>query len=132
VLGPGTTTKAVADRMGLPKTLLGVDVVLDGEVLMNDASEQDLLRLLHGKKARLLVTPIGRQGFVLGRGNQQISPKVVEMVGLENLLILATPTKLAETPMLRSDSGDSDLDKRLCGYRKVLIGYDQYRMVRCR
>jgi len=132
VLGAGTTTMAVADRMGLTKTLLGVDVIMDGKVLMNDASEQDLLRLLHGKKARLLVTPIGRQGFVLGRGNQQISPKVVEMVGLEHQLILATPTKLAETPMLRLDSGDADLDKRFCGYHKVLIGYDQYRMVRCR
>jgi len=132
VLGPGTSTKAVADRMGLPKTLLGVDVLLDGEVLLNDASEQDLLRLLDGKRAKLLVTPIGRQGFVFGRGNQQISPRVIEMAGLENVLILATPTKLAETPVLHSDSGDAGLDERLCGYRKVLIGYDQYRMVRCR
>jgi len=56
---------------------------------------------------------------------------VIDMIGLENVLIIATPTKLAETPVLRSDSGDIDLDRRLCGYRKVLIGYDQYRMVRC-
>jgi predicted polyphosphate/ATP-dependent NAD kinase len=53
-------------------------------------------------------------------------------VSAENVLIIATPTKLAETPFLRSDSGDIDFDKRLCGYQKVLIGYDQYRMVRCR
>jgi len=132
VLGPGTSTKAVADRMGQPKSLLGVDAYLDGDIIMTDASEDDLLRLLKGKRSKLLVTPIGRQGFVLGRGNQQLSPKVIDIIGMENLLILATPTKLAETPLLRSDSGDIELDKRLCGYRKVLIGYDQYRMVRCR
>jgi len=131
VLGPGTSTKAVADRMGQPKTLLGVDAYLDGEAILLDASEEDLLRLLDGKRAKLLVTPIGRQGFVLGRGNQQLSPRVIDMVGMENLLIIATPTKLSETIFLRSDSGDVELDKRLCGYRKVLIGYDQYRMVRC-
>jgi len=132
VLGPGTTTKAVADRMGLPKTLLGVDAYLDGEVIMKDASEDDLLRTLTGRRVKMLVTPIGRQGFVFGRGNQQLSPKVIEMIGQDDVLIIATPTKLAETPVLHSDSGDVDLDARLCGYRKVLIGYDQYRMVRCR
>ncbi len=131
VLGPGTSTKAVADRMGQPKTLLGVDAYLNGKTVLKDASEDDLLRLLNGKRAKLLVTPIGRQGFVLGRGNQQLSPKVVDLIGLDNLFIIATPTKLAETPVLHSDSGDVDLDKRLCGYRKLLIGYDQYRMVRC-
>ena len=131
VLGPGTSTKAVADRMGQPKTLLGVDLYQDGKAIMTDASEDDLLRILVGRRVKLLVTPIGRQGFVFGRGNQQLSPKVIDMIGLENVLIIATPTKLAETPVLRSDSGDIDLDRRLCGYRKVLIGYDQYRMVRC-
>ncbi|MHC1709599.1 MAG: ATP-NAD kinase family protein [Methanomassiliicoccales archaeon] len=131
VLGPGTSTKAVADGMKQPKTLLGVDAYLDGKIILTDASEYDLLHLLKDKRSKLLVTPIGRQGFVFGRGNQQLSPNVLELVGMENLLIVATPTKLAETQILRSDSGDVDLDKRLCGYRKVLIGYDQYRMVRC-
>ncbi len=132
VLGPGTSTKAVADRMGQPKTLLGVDAYLDGNAILTDASEEDLMRALEGKKAMIVVTPIGRQGFVFGRGNQQLSPKVIDMVGLDHLMIIATPTKLAETPALHSDSGDIDLDARLSGYRKVLIGYDQYRMVRCR
>lgn len=132
VLGPGTSTKAVADRMGLPKTLLGVDVYVDGKAILTDASENEILRVLGDRKAKIIATPIGRQGFVLGRGNQQLSPRVVEKVGLENLLIVATPTKLAETPVLHSDSGDINLDRRLRGYRKVLIGYDQYRMARCR
>jgi predicted polyphosphate/ATP-dependent NAD kinase len=132
VLGPGTSTKAVADRMGQPKTLLGVDAYLDEKAILLDSPEEDLLRLLNGKRSKLLVTPIGRQGFVFGRGNQQLSPKVIDMIGMDNLLIIATPTKLAETPVLHSDSGDIDLDRCLSGYRKVLIGYDQYRMVPCR
>lgn len=131
VLGPGTSTKAVADRMGQPKTLLGVDVYRDGKAVLLDVSEEDLLHILEGEQAKLLVTPIGKQGFIFGRGNQQLSPRIVGMIGLENLHIIATPTKLADTPILHSDSGDIGLDKRLCGYRKVLIGYDQYRMVRC-
>jgi len=131
VLGPGTTTKAVADRMKQPKTLLGVDVYLDGKAVLSDASEADLLSFLKDRRIEVIVTPIGRQGFIFGRGNQQLSPKLVSTVGVENVLVIATPTKLAETPFLRSDSGDAVLDRRLCGFRKVLIGYDQYRMVRC-
>lgn len=131
ILGPGTTTKAVAERLGLSKTLLGVDVILDGRILIKDASEEDILRITQGRPSKLLVTPIGRQGFIFGRGNQQISAEVIRRIGVENVGIMATPAKLSETPVLRSDSGDLDLDKRLGGYRRVLIGYDQYRMVRC-
>ena len=130
IIGPGTTTRAVAERMGLPKTLLGVDVYRGGEVVVNDASERDLLDLLPAK-AVIILTPIGRQGFILGRGNQQISAKVVNMVGKENVRIIATSEKLRETTVLRTDSGDAELDNRMRGYHKVLIGYAQYRMVRC-
>jgi predicted polyphosphate/ATP-dependent NAD kinase len=131
ILGPGTTTRAVAARMGQPKTLLGVDAYLDHTLLLSDASEVQLLETIKGRRARLIVTPIGRQGFVLGRGNQQISPKVVEAVGLDNLQVIATPGKLKETPTLRSDSGDPALDRRMSGFRRVLVGFSQFRMVRC-
>ncbi|MCG7840414.1 MAG: ATP-NAD kinase family protein [Methanomassiliicoccales archaeon] len=130
VLGPGTTTRAVAQRLGQPKTLLGVDVYLDGRILVQDASESDLIKVLPGTKAKVLVTPIGRQGFVLGRGNQQISPRVISMVGVENVQVLATPDKLGETPTLHSDSGDPELDRRMSGYLRVLVGYAQFRMVK--
>lgn len=131
ILGPGTTTKAVADRMRQGKTLLGVDVYLDRELIKEDAAEADLLELLKGRRARLLLTPIGRQGFVLGRGNQQISPRVVEAVGPEHILVLATPEKLRDTPCLRYDTGDVTLDRAISSFQKVLVGYAQYRMVRC-
>lgn len=131
VLGPGTTTKAIADKMGLKKTLLGVDVYRDGALLWEDASEADLLRAVKDVKVKLVLTPIGHQGFVLGRGNQQISPRVVETVGMKNIQIIATPEKLRETNVLRSDSGDTELDLKMRGYQKVLVGYAQYRMVHC-
>ncbi len=131
VLGPGTTTRAVAERMGGPKTLLGVDVYRDGGLVVEDASEEDLLGALVGNEARLILTPIGRQGFVFGRGNQQLSPKVVATIGLPNLQIIATPEKLRETPTLRSDSGDLELDRKMRGYQRVLVGYAHYRMVLC-
>ena len=131
ILGPGTTLEAVAKRIGVPKTLLGVDAVLDGEVVAADASEQALLDLL-GKhdKVKIFITPIGAQGFILGRGNQQISAKVVRKVGTENLVVLAAPTKLRETRVLRVDTGDDELDRKLKGFRNVVVGFRLGTMVR--
>lgn len=131
ILGPGTTIEAVARRLGLPKTLLGVDAVLEGKVVAADATEQALLSLLKGHpKAKIFVTPIGAQGFILGRGNQQISAAVVRRAGLENLVVLAAPTKLRETKILRVDTGDPETDRRLKGFRNVVAGYRMGTMVK--
>jgi predicted polyphosphate/ATP-dependent NAD kinase len=77
VLGPGTTTRAVAQRLGAPKTLTGVDVVSAEGLVAGDVSEEQILHLLEGRPARLVVTPIGGQGFLFGRGNQPISAQVI-------------------------------------------------------
>jgi len=131
ILGPGTTLEAVAKRIGLAKTLLGVDAVLDGEVVAADASEEALLELLRRhSNSKIFVTPIGAQGFILGRGNQQISAKVVRKVGIENLVVLAAPTKLRETRVLRVDTGDDELDRKLKGFRTVVVGFRLGTMVR--
>jgi predicted polyphosphate/ATP-dependent NAD kinase len=131
ILGPGTTLEAVAKRLGLPKTLLGVDAVLNGEVVATDASEEVLLELLKRyESAKIFVTPIGAQGFILGRGNQQISAKVVRKAGTENLIVLAAPTKLRETRVLRVDTGDDELDRKLKGFRNVVVGFRLGAMVR--
>jgi predicted polyphosphate/ATP-dependent NAD kinase len=126
ILGPGTTTRAITNRLGLPKTLLGVDVVQNGSILAADANENDLLRLLgDGRPASVVVTPIGGQGFVFGRGNQQISPLVLRRVGPENILIAATTGKLASLnggPLL-VDTGDGDLDAQFVGFARVITGY---------
>lgn len=126
ILGPGSTNLGLLEAMGLEGTLLGVDVLRDGQLLAVDATEQQLWELLQqGGEWRILVTAIGGQGHILGRGNQQISPRVVRAVGLDNLLVVATKTKLktlAGRPFLL-DSGDAELDQQLTGLRRVLSGY---------
>ncbi len=125
IIGPGSTTRPIAERLGLEKTLLGVDVVQGGALLASDANEARILELIKGREARIVVTVIGGQGFVLGRGNQQISPEVVRVVGVENVIIVSTPEKLASlggAPLL-VDTGDPELDSMLCGYHKIVTGY---------
>ena len=95
VMGPGSTIAAVMDELGLDGTLLGVDVVRDGQVVASDAGERQVLDLIQGRDARIVVTVIGGQGHILGRGNQQISPQVVRAVGPANIIVAATTDKLA-------------------------------------
>jgi predicted polyphosphate/ATP-dependent NAD kinase len=124
ILGAGTTTARIAEKLGVEKTLLGVDVVQKGRLLVKDASEKDLLALLDKEKnVKVIVSPIGAQGFILGRGSQQISAAVLRCVGEENLIIVSTPHKLAELPRLLVDSGDLEMDRILAGKRMVLTGY---------
>jgi predicted polyphosphate/ATP-dependent NAD kinase len=124
ILGPGTTVEAVGRKLGVDKTLLGVDLVVDGRLLAKDVDEDTILKALGAyPEARIVVSPIGAQGFIFGRGNQQISHRVIEKVGVRNIVILATPFKMQETKVLHVDTGDPELDEELRGYGKVLIGY---------
>ena len=125
ILGPGTSIKPIADRMGVEKTLLGVDVVEDCKLIIQDANERQLIDVIKGRKARLYVSVIGGQGFVFGRGNQQLSPDVIRAIGRENIMIVATPNKLATLrgKSLRVDTGDHTLDEELKGYHKLHTGY---------
>jgi predicted polyphosphate/ATP-dependent NAD kinase len=132
ILGAGTTVEAVARKLEVPKTPLGVDVVRGGEVVVSDASEEDLLRVVSASEgARIVMSPIGAQGFLLGRGNQQISPAVLEAAGgPAALMIVATPHKVRGVPVLLVDTGDGDLDMRLAGMRQVISGYHDVIMMR--
>ena len=126
ILGPGTTTRAVMEALHLPKTLLGVDLVRDGVVIAADATEGDILRALaECRPGAIVVTPIGGQGHFLGRGNQQIGARVVRAVGLDRLLVAATPEKLASLRdgILHVDTGDPALDRALAGWRRVITGF---------
>ncbi len=130
ILGPGTTTSRVADAMGQEKTLLGVDVYVDKKLVLRDATEKDILKFIEGKKRlRILVTPVGAQGFFFGRGNQQISAKVIRAAGIENVTVLAGPTKLKGTQILHADTGDAQLDDAFKGRIKVVTGYKRRRIV---
>ena len=122
ILGPGTTTKRILDHLGLAGTTAGVDVVLNEESAAVDATESRLLELLRtGRPAVIVLGVIGGQGFLLGRGNQQISPAVIEQVGEENVLILAAEEKvrLLDPPVLRVDTGVEASRPVMLGYRRV-------------
>lgn len=132
LLGPGATTRAVSDALGLPCTLLGVDAVRDGALVGTDLGEREILELVRDAHAKVVVSVIGGQGYVLGRGNQQISAAVVRAVGPENLVIVASRDKLAALggrPML-VDTGDAALDEELSGYVRVTTGYNEQTMYR--
>jgi predicted polyphosphate/ATP-dependent NAD kinase len=127
VIGPGTTTRAITSHLGLDKTLIGVDVVAEGELLAADVNESQLLELLEGHKAKIVVTPIGGQGYIFGRGNQQISPKVIAKVGRENIVVVSTIGKihsLSGRPLL-VDTGDREVDEMLGGHVRVVTGYNE-------
>jgi predicted polyphosphate/ATP-dependent NAD kinase len=125
IIGPGTSCKAVTDLLGLNKTLLGVDLVQDGRIIAKDANEQEILKTIENKNSKIVVTPIGRQGFIFGRGNQQISAEVIKKVGTDNIIVIATPYKLSTIPVLRVDTNSPELDEKLRGYIRVISGYHQ-------
>jgi predicted polyphosphate/ATP-dependent NAD kinase len=132
LFGPGGTVQAIGERLGIAKTLLGIDALADGQVVGRDLNEAGLLDLLENyAEARLVLSPIGAQGFVLGRGNLQISPAVIRRIGVENIIIVATPPKLARTPKLRFDTGDPSLDAAFQsrGYLAVTTGWRRRRLV---
>lgn len=111
----------------LDNTLLGVDAVLNQQLLALDLDEQRLLALIrrHKGPVKIIITAIGGQGHILGRGNQQLSPAVIRLVGHDNLIIVATKTKITALqgrPLL-VDSNDPELDQALAGYRQVITGY---------
>ena len=127
VLGPGTTTRAVANRLGYEKTLVGVDVMTKNRLVAKDVNEQQLLELVRTAPTRIIVTPIGGQGFIFGRGNQPISPAVIRLVGRQNIQVICTPGKLntfSERPLL-VDTGDPDLDVALSGHITITTGYQE-------
>ncbi len=130
ILGPGTTVKAIADVLGLPKTLLGVDVLHGRRLLALDVDERRILSEIEGRRSVIVVTPIGSQGFIFGRGNQQISPEVIRRVGRRNIVVVATHYKLSTIPCLRVDTGDPEVDELLRGYMRVITDYGEEKIVR--
>ncbi|MGB5933090.1 MAG: ATP-NAD kinase, partial [Anaerolineae bacterium] len=127
IIGPGSTTRAITSKLGLNKTLIGVDVVFKGKLLATDVNESQLLNLLEGRDAKIIVTPIGGQGYIFGRGNQQISPEVIKRVGKDNIIVVSTTEKinsLGGRP-LWVDTGDRAVDRMLSGYMRVVTGYNE-------
>ncbi len=130
ILGPGTTVKRVAELLGVEKTLLGVDIYKKGEVVL-DVDEATILGEVEDwQKAWIILSPIGRQGILLGRGNQQISPEVAKHVGKEKTIVIATAGKLQsiEGRVLRVDLGDEEANNMFKGYIRVATDYREWRL----
>ena len=131
LLGPGTTLKAIADEMGLQKTLLGIDAVFAGKLVGKDTNEKGILNLLKiYEKRKIIVTPIGGNGFIFGRGSKQFSPEVIKQVGRKNIMVVGTKDKVNILDCLRVDTGDFEVDRFLCGYMEVTVGYKEGMMVK--
>jgi len=133
LLGPGTTLKAIADELGAPKTLLGIDAIFEGKSVGADLNEKGILELFDKyEKRKIILTPIGGNGFILGRGSKQFTPEVIKQVDRENIMVVATRDKINRLDCLRVDTGDSDLDRLLSGYMEVTVGYKEKMMVKVR
>jgi predicted polyphosphate/ATP-dependent NAD kinase len=125
VLGPGTTTAQVLAALGLTGSLTGIDAVRDGVLVGTDLSERELLALLDGAgPVTVVLGVVGGQGFLLGRGNQQLSARVLERVAVDDVVVLASAAKLSglDPPVLHVDLGDPEQEQRLSGYRRVRTG----------
>ena len=131
LLGPGTTTRTIADELKVNKTLLGVDAIYEGKFVGEDLNETGILKLLERfDEVRIIISPIGGQGFIFGRGNQEFSPEVLRSVGKENIIVVATRDKLEKLNCLRVDTGEAEVDEMLRGYIKVITDYREWRVIR--
>jgi predicted polyphosphate/ATP-dependent NAD kinase len=129
IYGPGTTTRDVLAQFGMDKTLLGIDVVLGDRVIARDVNEKEILGLIgNRKKLKIVVTVIGQQGYIFGRGNQQLSPEIIKKAGKDNIVVIASKEKLASLqgrPLL-VDTGSDEVNEKLRGYMRVITGYNDY------
>ncbi|AZQ85297.1 ATP-NAD kinase [Colwellia sp. Arc7-635] len=129
IIGSGSTTAFLMEELALENTLLGVDAICQQALVASDLTEPQLWQLLAtypDNKVKLVITLIGGQGHIFGRGNQQLSPRVIRAIGKENIMIIATKTKLnaLQSRPLIADTGDNELDVELSGYLPVITGYN--------
>lgn len=128
ILGTGSTVSAISRKLGIDRNDLAVSAVIGGKEIGSRLDEAGILRLIRDHPDfRIVVTPIGGQGFIFGRGNQQISSEVIQKAGRDNIVIVSNPGKLARLTVIRADTGSSETDELLRGYWKVLTGYGKYR-----
>jgi len=131
ILGPGTTVKCIAELLGVSKTVLGVDIYKNGRAILDVDEKKILENVDDWQKTWIILSPIGRQGILLGRGNQQISPEIIKRVGKQRIIVAATRSKLRdiEGGVLRVDTGDAEADNMLKGYIKVVTDYREWRLM---
>jgi predicted polyphosphate/ATP-dependent NAD kinase len=133
LFGPGGTIDYIAKKLEIKNTLLGIDAVFNKKVVGTDLNEEAILKLLKRyNQVKVILSPIGAQGFILGRGNLQLSPRVIRKIGLDNIIVISTPSKLISTPVIRVDTGEKELDTLFAKkeFMMVVIGYRLSRVVK--
>ena len=133
VIGPGSTTRAIMNDLKLKNTLLGVDLVCNRALIANDVTESQIFEAMGDyKKVSIIVTVIGGQGYVFGRGNQQLSARIIRRACKENITIVASKDKMISLigQSLYVDTGDEETNDYLCGYYKVVVGNEDFVMFR--
>ena len=133
IVGSGSTIRPVMNLLGLENSLLGVDLVYNKELIKKDASEKDIYEaIMKYPKRKIIVTIIGGQGYIFGRGNQQFSPRVIKEVGKENIIVIATQSKLSHIAggNLLADTGDDATNEYLQGYYNVIVDYNYMKLVK--
>ncbi|BBD72679.1 ATP-NAD kinase [Sulfodiicoccus acidiphilus] len=128
IIGPGRTTKRIEELLGIPTNFMSVDVVRDGKLLLRGTTYFDLMRLEGPTK--IVVTPIGGQSFLFGRGNQEIGPEILKRVGREGIIVVSSLRKVRSIQCLRVDSGDPQVDSSMKGTYWVIVGYNQFFPIR--
>ncbi|MGB1199757.1 MAG: ATP-NAD kinase family protein [Thalassotalea sp.] len=128
IIGSGSTTAFLMEELAIDNTLLGVDVIQEQALIKSDITEPELWNIISSasQQVKLVITLIGGQGHIFGRGNQQLSPRIIEKIGKENIIIIATKTKLMalNSRPLIVDTGDSKVDQLLSGFMPVTTGYN--------
>ena len=133
-IGSGSTAKCISRRLGIDYELLGVDLVRNKKLVKKDMTEEELWKIASGNPVRIIVSPIGGQGFIFGRGNHQFSARILKVVGKENIQVIAPESKLISIPghTLHVDCGRRMCRKSLNGYYNVLCGYGYFHSFRCK
>lgn len=127
IVGPGSTTNVFLQELGLAGSLLGVDLLYQGKLLACDLAASEIFAAVtrHHGDIKIIITAIGGQGYIIGRGNQQLTPEVLRYVGKRNIHVIATREKIAalQARPLLIDSNDPKLDQEFSGYIPVITGY---------
>ena len=135
IWGSGGTLRAIGGNLGFDLTTLGIDATVGNEQVGTDLDESGILEVLTkhsgSGKMTLLLSPMGGQGFLIGRGNLQLSPEVIKTIGIDNVLGVVTPAKLLSVRSLRIETGDEILDSEFSSrrYLKILQGYRTTRIL---
>lgn len=138
IIGPGSTFNPFASKIGIIRSILGIDCIEcseDGKfkTIISDAREDQIFSLLNRyHDVFILVTPIGGMGYIFGRGNHQISPRIVNKVSKNNLLIACSPQKLStiQEQTLRVDTSNETFNREISGYIRVITNFGESRMVK--